>query len=83
MTLQGLKVHVRGIVQGVGFRPFVFGLARDLNLVGYVRNTSSGVDIELDGERPVLDNFLVALQSNAPALAHLDEVQIDWQNPDG
>ncbi len=83
MTLQGLKVHVRGIVQGVGFRPFVFGLARDLNLVGYVRNTSSGVDIELDGERPVLDNFLVALQSKAPSLAHLDEVQIDWQNPNG
>jgi hydrogenase maturation protein HypF len=47
---QGLRIHVTGIVQGVGFRPFVYGLAhRRHGLTGWVRNTSAGVDIEADG----------------------------------
>jgi hydrogenase maturation factor HypF (carbamoyltransferase family) len=42
----GLQIQVRGIVQGVGFRPFIYGLATRLELTGWVRNTSSGVEIE-------------------------------------
>ncbi|MEN6409113.1 MAG: acylphosphatase, partial [Anaerolineaceae bacterium] len=45
----GSRLQVRGIVQGVGFRPFVYSLAKRLNLTGWVCNTSSGVEIEING----------------------------------
>jgi hydrogenase maturation protein HypF len=47
--LHGAKLHITGIVQGVGFRPFIYGLAFRFGLTGWVRNTSAGVDIEVDG----------------------------------
>ena len=72
MSLQGAHIHIDGIVQGVGFRPFVYNLAARLGLKGWVRNTSAGVDIEVDGERAVLDVFIRALRAEAPALAHID-----------
>jgi len=72
MSLQGARIHIDGIVQGVGFRPFVYNLAVRLGLKGWVRNTSAGVDIEVDGERAVLDAFIKALRNEAPALAHID-----------
>ena len=51
-------IAVRGIVQGVGFRPFVYGLASRLKLHGFVRNQTSGVLIEVEGEAGSLDRFL-------------------------
>ena len=71
---RGLKVHVNGIVQGVGFRPFVYGLARSLNLTGWVRNSSSGVDIELAGQQDALDEFLLLLNTESPKLSRLDSI---------
>jgi hydrogenase maturation protein HypF len=53
--MNAVSIHITGIVQGVGFRPFVYNLAIRLGLAGWVRNTSAGVDIELEGETPVLD----------------------------
>ncbi|MGE5262015.1 MAG: acylphosphatase, partial [Acidobacteriota bacterium] len=50
VIMQIKKIHVAGVVQGVGFRPFVFQVATRLQLRGWVANTSSGVDIELEGE---------------------------------
>ena len=47
--LAGLKIKVRGIVQGVGFRPFIYALANQNHLNGWVRNTSAGVEIEVSG----------------------------------
>ena len=47
--IAGLRIHITGIVQGVGFRPFVYTLATRMGLNGWVRNTSAGVDIEVDG----------------------------------
>jgi hydrogenase maturation protein HypF len=79
----GVSIHVSGIVQGVGFRPFVYGLAHKLNLVGWVRNTSAGVDIELDGFRLDLDAFIRTLETEAPPLAHIDELRVTWQPPAG
>ncbi|NJM07299.1 carbamoyltransferase HypF, partial [Candidatus Gracilibacteria bacterium] len=62
---------VRGIVQGVGFRPFVYGLALRLKLTGFVRNDSGGVTIEVEGAVPRLDDFAVALRNgDAAARAH-------------
>lgn len=72
--MRGLSVHITGIVQGVGFRPFVYNLATKLNLNGWVRNTSAGVDIEVDGEQDVLDSFVKALRDEAPPLSRIDEL---------
>ena len=80
---KGLRVSIQGIVQGVGFRPFVFGLAEQLNLKGWVRNTSGGVEIEVDGPPQVLEKFLHALEHKAPPLALIDSVQAESCPPDG
>ncbi len=68
------QVHVTGIVQGVGFRPFVYGLALRYALAGWVCNTSSGVDIEIQGQEVAIQHFLAALQSEKPPLARLDSI---------
>jgi hydrogenase maturation protein HypF len=68
------RLHVDGVVQGVGFRPYVYGLATRYGLSGWVLNTSSGVDIEVQGELPALDAFEMALPRQAPRLARIDRV---------
>ncbi|NWG15891.1 MAG: carbamoyltransferase HypF [Chloroflexi bacterium] len=70
----GKTIHVTGVVQGVGFRPFVYKLARQHGLVGWVRNTSAGVDICAQGEPESLQAFLAALTTQAPPLARIDSV---------
>ena len=75
--LHGKRIHINGIVQGVGFRPFVFGLAHELELTGWVRNTSAGVDIEVDGTVVNLTAFITALNNDFPPLAQIDEVSVE------
>ncbi|HEY63653.1 MAG TPA: carbamoyltransferase HypF [Caldilineae bacterium] len=77
------RVHVRGVVQGVGFRPFIYNLARRYELYGWVCNTSSGVDIEVEGPPPALDKFLRALTDEAPPLARIDAVESQDLPPNG
>jgi len=72
------NVHITGIVQGVGFRPFVYGLAERFGLKGWVRNTSAGVDIEVDGTQSVLESFLAALKSELPPLARIDTFTVSF-----
>ncbi|MCA9886186.1 MAG: acylphosphatase, partial [Anaerolineae bacterium] len=72
--MQGRAIHITGIVQGVGFRPFVYGLALRHELKGWVRNTSEGVDIRVDGSMESLDLFLAALRQEAPPLAFIDSL---------
>lgn len=79
----GLRVHLTGIVQGVGFRPFVFGLAERYGLTGWVRNSSSGVDIEIDGAPAALDAFTRALTAELPPLARVDRLETTGRPPDG
>jgi hydrogenase maturation protein HypF len=74
MTTQGVRIHITGIVQGVGFRPFVYGLARRYGLTGWVRNTSAGVDIEANGMADALAAFTAALRDELPPLAHIDSL---------
>ncbi len=74
--LEGRRIHIVGIVQGVGFRPFVFGLASRYALNGWVRNTSAGVDIEVDGVPSVLEAFTTALRDELPPLAQIDEMTV-------
>jgi hydrogenase maturation protein HypF len=81
--LSGLRIHITGIVQGVGFRPFVYELAKKLDLKGWVRNTSAGVDIELDGTQDVLDEIVRALNEDAPPLARIDSIEANRCPPNG
>jgi hydrogenase maturation protein HypF len=69
-------IEVRGIVQGVGFRPFVYKLAQSLGLTGYVFNSSSGVTIEIEGSTSTLDAFLDTLHNRPPQLAAITEITI-------
>jgi hydrogenase maturation protein HypF len=68
------RFAVHGVVQGVGFRPFVWNLASRLRLSGWVRNTSGAVVIEVEGETTILATFATALRSEAPRLARIDSV---------
>ena len=68
---------MRGIVQGVGFRPFVYALARRLDLAGLVRNDADGVRIEAEGAPECLERFVRALEEDAPPLAAVESV--DWR----
>jgi hydrogenase maturation protein HypF len=73
-ALSGARIHITGIVQGVGFRPFVYTLANRLGLNGWVCNTSAGVDIQVDGSSQALYEFSQSLRSEAPPLALIDEL---------
>ncbi len=68
------RVQVRGIVQGVGFRPFIFKLAENGGLAGHVANTSSGVDIHVEGAPARIDAFIAAIRTQAPPLAQITSV---------
>src|SRR5512139_988216 len=68
-------IHVTGVVQGVGFRPFVYGLATRLDLRGWVCNTSAGVDIVVQGGEEEVDAFAELLTADAPPLARIDQVR--------
>ncbi len=70
------QISVRGVVQGVGFRPFVYRLARDHALAGWVLNHSGGVDIEVEGALPALDAFVHGLTEQAPPLARIVAVEV-------
>ncbi len=76
--LRGAKVHITGIVQGVGFRPFIYSQAIRHGLRGWVRNTSAGVDVEVDGTPEKVDEFVQALKGELPPLARIDSLDITW-----
>jgi len=76
-------VIVRGIVQGVGFRPHVFRLAQRLRLAGTVRNESGAVRIEIEGEPPGLDRFCRELAECPPPLASIDDLSCARLRPRG
>ena len=60
------RLRVRGVVQGVGFRPFVYRYARSLGLAGWVRNDGGGVEIEVQGSEPLVEAFTRGLVTEAP-----------------
>jgi hydrogenase maturation protein HypF len=77
-TTRRMRVRVRGSVQGVGFRPFVYGLAQRYDLAGFVANDSDGVVIEVEGSS--LNQFLTALNAEAPPLARVDAIETEPTN---
>ncbi|MGQ9667523.1 MAG: carbamoyltransferase HypF, partial [Anaerolineae bacterium] len=69
------RIRVAGIVQGVGFRPFVYNLAREIGLTGWVLNHSGGVDIVVEGPAELLERFVEELQRRRPPLALIASLQ--------
>ena len=70
-------ISVKGVVQGVGFRPFVYGLATRLDLHGWVCNTSGGVEILVDGQGSSVETFIRSLSLEKPPLARIDSIQVE------
>ncbi|MDH4248867.1 MAG: Sua5/YciO/YrdC/YwlC family protein, partial [Deltaproteobacteria bacterium] len=70
--LRRVRCEIQGIVQGVGFRPFVYRLATELGLGGYVRNGPQGVEMELEGTADACQDFLEALPARLPPLARVE-----------
>jgi hydrogenase maturation protein HypF len=81
--LVGARLKITGIVQGVGFRPFIFSLAKRYDLSGWVRNTSEGVDIEVDGAPGQIQGFLHAVQNEAPPLSKIDTFEVEQCQANG
>ncbi|MHB1000014.1 MAG: carbamoyltransferase HypF [Armatimonadota bacterium] len=75
------SISVNGTVQGVGFRPFVYKLAKDLDLSGWVCNTGNGVLIEIEGKEENILSFMNRLKTDKPPLARISGLTSDWQAP--
>jgi hydrogenase maturation protein HypF len=71
------RIVLTGVVQGVGFRPFVYRVAQELQLAGQVANTTAGVEIDVQGAAPAVDEFLSRLKSESPPLAVIDTVTVE------
>lgn len=81
-----LRISIRGVVQGVGFRPFVYNLAQSLGVTGFILNSSSGVTVEIEGPDRTLQQFLQILRTSPPPLAQIAEVmteEVSLQNASG
>ena len=83
MNRERAKLIVRGAVQGVGFRPFVYRLAAALNLDGWVSNSAQGVFIEVEGTHETLENFLLRLEKEKPSLAIIQSLEATFLDPVG
>lgn len=78
-----LRLGVRGAVQGVGFRPFIYRLATELALVGWVNNAPQGVWIEVEGDRAKLEEFQARLAAEKPPRSFMQSCEATWLDPAG
>ena len=78
MKPERIRLKVTGIVQGVGFRPFIYSLAKSLFLNGWVNNTGDGVVIEAEGTHEVLEAFLSRIRKDAPPLSYIKDIFIEY-----
>ncbi|MEA5019801.1 MAG: carbamoyltransferase HypF [Gordonibacter sp.] len=74
--IEALDIHVKGIVQGVGFRPFVYRMAKKYLINGWVLNATDGVFVHAEGEGKLLDEFVLELSDNPPAAARVEEITL-------
>lgn len=78
-----VHIHIQGTVQGVGFRPFVYRLATELGLQGWVNNDSTGVHIEAESSKELLTQFCERLKKEKPALSDFYQMEINWGEAEG
>ena len=84
MTIDSCRLLVRGVVQGVGFRPFVYRIAHDRNLAGSVRNLGdAGVEILVEGPSQAVRSFLTALETEPPPLSRIDDINVSRSESTG
>ena len=76
-----VRISVRGVVQGVGFRPFIYQLAKHHNLRGWVCNTSEDVQIEAEGEAKDIELFTDDLRQQAPPMSHIEDIKVTPGSP--
>lgn len=75
------KIYVKGLVQGVGFRPFIYTIATQHHLKGYVLNLGdAGVEIVVEGEELDLNNFIRDIREKKPSVARIDDIDVFWDN---
>jgi len=82
-TALRLRVTVRGAVQGVGFRPFIYRLATELGLAGIVTNTTQGVVIEVEGAPELLETFLLKIEQEKPPHTSIQSLESTYLDPAG
>jgi len=82
-TASRASISVKGVVQGVGFRPFVYQLAHKHGLAGWVLNTSGDVRIEVEGKHQTIERFTRELETHAPPAARIASVSVNWGEPSG
>src|ERR1700751_1030560 len=70
------RIRLRGIVQGVGFRPFVYNLAQHIGVGGFVLNSSAGLTVEVEGPTTMLDEFAEHLRMDCPPLARIEAINV-------
>jgi hydrogenase maturation protein HypF len=72
-----LKISIKGAVQGVGFRPFIFKLAKTLDIKGYVLNSPQGVTIEAEGNKDILEEFILRINNDKPPISIIQNISIE------
>lgn len=78
-----MRLSVHGVVQGIGFRPFVYRLAHEKHLCGWVHNSLSGVEILVEGERSLLEDFAKKIRNQAPKEAKIFSLELSFHKPVG
>jgi hydrogenase maturation protein HypF len=78
-----LRLKINGIVQGVGFRPFIYRMAKSLQITGFVRNQSDGVLIEIEGHRKSIEKFKRKIKEDLPPLAQISHLSVTCIEPAG
>lgn len=81
--MKRLHIVIRGAVQGVGFRPFIFRLATEMKLSGWVLNSTQGVFIEVEGEKDTLDSFLLRIEKEKPPRSFIQSFEFSFLDPIG
>jgi hydrogenase maturation protein HypF len=81
--LARISVVIRGAVQGVGFRPFIFRLASSLNLKGFVLNSPQGVFLEAEGDKFALDDFVIQIGNEKPVNSIIQSMEFSYLDPAG
>jgi len=81
--IESFHIKILGAVQGVGFRPFIYRLAKELNLNGWVLNSAQGVFIEVEGPREILEKFLLRIEKEKPSISSIHSLEYSIHDVSG
>lgn len=81
--IQKVKIVIHGVVQGVGFRPFIFRLAKELDVKGWIINSSQGVFIDAESDRKTLESFIRKIDTDRPKNSYIQSFEHTWLDAEG